>query len=440
MHDKTPISPLAAIAILALAAQGALGADAETWAAYGQFTNVSQFHPRYRSPYAGPNSLDPGNNTRETVDATLFAGARLWDGAQAWLNPEIDQGFGFNDTLGVAGFTSGEAYKVGANRPYYRLPRAFVRQVIGLGGDEQAIDAAPNQLASTTRADSLTLTVGKFSVVDVFDANRYAHDPRGDFLNWSVIEAGAFDYAADAWGYTLGAAAEWSCSDWTLRGGVFDLSRVPNSKELERGFGQFAVIGEVEHRTELGAGRPGKVRLLGYLNRGRMARYDDAVAEPGVPATPPDPARVRRYASRPGAAVNVEQQLAPDLGAFARASINDGSKEAYDFTDINRSLSGGLSLQGARWERAADTVGVAFAINRLSDAAKRYFAAGGVGILVGDGQLPHYGDERILEAYYAARVLPHAVVTADLQFIDHPAYNRDRGPLPVVGLRFHAEF
>jgi high affinity Mn2+ porin len=411
----------------------------ESWGVHGQATYVSQFHPGFGSPYQGPNSLSPGNNGRQTADVTLFAGARLWSGAQAWVNPEADQGFGLNGTLGVAGFTSGEAYKVGAPGPYFRLPRAFIRQTIGRGDELRTVVPAANQLGSVQSREGITLTVGKFSVVDIFDTNRYAHDPRSDFLNWSIVDGGAFDYAADAWGYTYGSAVEWTGSWWTLRGGGFDLSRVPNSPQLERGFGQFALIGEFEERHDLG-GHPGALKALGFVNRGRMGSYDDAVRAAQRSGTTPRVGLVRRYGSRPGMALNLEQELLPDLGVFARASANDGSKEAFEFTDINRSLAGGVSLRGERWNRGDDTFGLAAVVNGISTAARRYFDAGGLGVLVGDGRLPHYSLEKIAETYYSAHFGRYAAVTIDYQLIVNPAYNRDRGPVSVFGLRLHAEF
>jgi len=411
----------------------------EVWSVHGQATFVTQFHPGFTSPYEGANSLSGGNSGRETADVTLYAGVRLWSGAEAWGNPEIDQGFGLNNTLGIAGFPSGEAYKFGDAHPYYRLPRLFIRQAVGLGGDAQPIGGGANQFAGARSPEELTLTFGKFSVVDVFDTNRYAHDPRADFMNWSIIEAGAFDYAADSWGYSYGTAVEWTRSRWTLRGGVFDLSRVPNGQQLERGLGQFMLVAEAEERHELG-GHPGRLKILGFVNRGRMASYDDAVNAARQSNTTPDAGTVRRYASRPGVALNVEQELAHDLGLFARASVNDGSKESYEFTDINRSVSGGISLQGQRWGRAEDTAGFAAAVNGISSAARRYFAAGGLGVLVGDGRLPDYGLEKVVETYYCARFGEHAAVTVDDQFVVNPAYNRDRGPVNVFGLRLHAEF
>jgi high affinity Mn2+ porin len=411
----------------------------EAWNLHGQATFVAQGHPGFRSPYQGANSLTPGRDTEETADLTLFAGVRLWQGAAFYINPEVDQGFGLSDTLGVAGFPSGEAYKVGKWHPYLRLQRAFLRQRIDLGGDNQTISPGANELGGVLSANNVTLTLGKFSVVDVFDNNSYAHDPRGDFLNWSVIDAAAFDYAADAWGYTVGAAVEWTQSWWTLRGGFFDLSDVPNSKVLEPGFKEFALIGEFEGRYDW-QGHPGKAKLLGFLNCGRMGSYNAAVSLGQTTGAIPDTALVRQWASRPGIALNLEQELTPELGAFARVSYNDGSKEAYEFTDVNKSLSLGVALKGSVWNRPADTFGLAAAFNGISAAARAYFAAGGLGILVGDGQLPHPSSENIIETFYSLRLVEHVTVSANYQYVIYPAYNRDRGPVSIYAIRAHAEF
>ena len=398
---------------------------------------MTQFHPGFHSPYEGQNSLDPHDRVDETVDVTLFAGLRLWQGGALYANPELDQGFGLSDTLGVAGFPSGEAYKVGSNPPYLRLPRAFFRQVIDLGGAREEVADGPNQLAGTQTADRVTLTAGKFSAVDLFDTNRYAHDPRSDFLNWAVIDSGAFDYAADAWGYTYGVAAEWRQSWWTLRGGVFDMSEVPNSKRLDYGFSQVAYMLELEERHALW-GHAGAARLLGWIDDARMASYADAVALGEETGAAPSVALVRKRQWRGGLALNVEQEILPNLGAFLRLGTNDGRKEAFEFTDINRSLSTGLSASGAAWGRPDDAFGLAAILNGLSGDARDYFAAGGLGILIGDGRL-HYGAETILETYYSLRVLRWLSLSLDYQYIQNPAYNRDRGPVSVFGFRIHAE-
>ncbi len=416
----------------------AADAPAQTFAVHGQFTYTEQSTSDFNAPYAGPNSLSPDKGA-ETVDATLFLGRRLWRDAEIWIVPEIDQGFGLDNTVGVAGFPSAEAYKVGKNQPYLRLTRLFVRQTLNLEDQREVVEPSQLQLGGSQSADRVVFTVGKFSVGDIFDNNQYAHDPRNDFLNWAAVDAGSYDYAADAWAYTVGAAAEWYRGAWALRLGLFDLSDVPNSPDLEPAFHEFQCDLEVERSFEI-ARRPGKLRLTAFDSRGRMGLLDQAVALAESTHTPVDIAKVRQYRSRLGASLDLEQQLAQDLGLFARTGKAAGNVEAYEFTDIDRTVSSGLSLKGARWARPEDTVGLAGILNGISADRERYLNAGGLGLLVGDGKLPHPGPEKILESYYSLAVLHAAHLTFDYQYIANPAYNRDRGPVSVVAVRVHAEF
>jgi high affinity Mn2+ porin len=416
------------------------GSAPEDWAVHGQTTFTAQYHPGFTAAYSGPNSLDAHQQARETFDATLYAGLRLWDGAEIWANLEVDQGFGLSNTLGVAGFPSGEAYKVGSSDPYDRLPRLFLRQTIDLGGDPQPVTGTANQLAGTQTANRIVFTIGKFAVPDIFDTNQYAHDPRNDFLNWSIVDAGTFDYAADAWGFTYGAAAEWYQDWWTIRTGVFDLSRIPNDKALDtRPFDQYQLVEELEERHTVW-GEPGKLKFLAFLMHGRMEAYDTATAlalQAGVPAGTPTALTSH---NKGGFSFNLEQQTADDFGVFARTGWTQGQYQAFDFTDINKTLSLGGSLGGTRWGRADDRLGLAFVINDASHAAKQFFAVGGLGILAGDGQLLHSGPEQIIETYYSLAAFSFARLSLDYQFIVNPAYNRDRGPVSVFGIRAHAEF
>ena len=375
--------------------KGPSAMETDRFAFHAQMTFLNQYDPPFRAPYSGPNSLIP-NESRETGDITLYAGVRLWQGAEAWINPEIDQGFGLSGTLGVAGFTSGEAYKVGADFPYARLQRAFVRQTIDLGGDNQKVDAGLNQFSGTQTSDRLVITIGKIGVPDIFDTNKYAHDPRGDFMNWSIVDTGTFDYAADAWGYTVGAAAEWYTGPWTLRAGVFDLSTVPNSTMLDPTFGQFQSIGEIERRYSI-FDQPGKVAITGFVTRGRMGSFEDAVLLSALTGEPANIAAVRQYQNREGIGMNLEQQLMPDVGFFARAGWANGNIEPYEFTDIDRTVAGGLSISGKKWGRDDDTFGIAGVVNGITKVHQEFLNDGGLGILVGDGQLPHPGTERILK-------------------------------------------
>ncbi len=419
------------------AAETGAGSE-QSFAVHGQFTYVEQDTSEFHAPYAGPNSMSPDRGA-ETMDATLYLGVRLWSGAEGWINGEIDQGHGLDDTLGAAGFPSGEAYKVGKNQPYLRLPRLFVRQTFNLTAALRNVDASANQLGGSYSDDRVVITVGKFAVGDLFDTNQYAHDPRGDFLNWAAVDAGTFDYAADAWGYTAGAAVEWYQNQFTLRAGLFDLSNVPNSPHLDPGFHEFQYLLEFEHRHEI-YGRPGRLLLTAFDSRGRMGLLDEAVRLAETTGTPVDIAAVRRYRGRVGASLGLEQQLTADLGLFARLGKAGGNVEPYEFTDIDRTASAGLSLKGAAWRRPEDTAGAAAITNGISAARERYLNAGGLGILVGDGRLPHPGSEQIIETYYSVAVSGAARLSFDYQWINHPAYNRDRGPVSVFAVRLHAQF
>ena len=447
LEDGGFVRPLipAALALLLLSVAGPALADDEAagkdqdYAIHGQETFVLQANPAFHSPYQGPNSLSPRPHAKETFDLTLYVGFRPWKGAEIWVNPEIDQGFGLSDTLGIAGFPSGEAYKVGKWAPYPKLPRWFYRQTIGLGGGSEKVDADLNQLGGHQSKNRLVLTLGKFSVVDIFDTNEEAHDPRSDFMNWTIIDAGTFDYAANAWGYTYGAAAELYAGQWAIRAGAFDLSKVPNSEELDPTFGQYELDGEIEHRHSI-AGQPGKLKVTVYLNHGRMGRFSDAIRLAQLSGEPADIVAVRRVQDRTGISFNFEQQISKAVSLFAKGGVTNGNIEPYEFSDVDRTIAAGATIKGSSWGRADDLVGVAGVINGITRIHQEFLNAGGLGILVGDGKLPHPGAEEILEAYYDVSLAKPLHLSIDAQFVSHPGYNRDRGPVPIGAVRLHVQF
>ena len=401
---------------------------------------LPQGYPEFGALYTGQNSLPPGGEVRATVSATGYFGLRLWEGGEAYVNPEIDEGYGLHSTFGVAGFTSAEAYKLGHARPYMRFQRFFMRQTIGLGGESETVDAGQNQLAGSVDSNRLTFTVGKYSIVDIMDDNKYAHDGRNGFINWSIIDMGAFDYAGDAWSYTYGVTAEWKQDWWTARAGLYQLSLVPGSEYIEPRLGrQFSPVIELEARHKLLFDLQGKVKLLGYADIGFMGKYEDALELAFATGTIPDVTQVRKKRDKWGGGINIEQPITDDLGFFLRASMMNGRYEAFDFTDIDRSLSGGFVLGGAQWGRPKDAIGVAGVVNGLSGNAANYFAAGGLGLLIGDGALSYDG-EHIFETYYKYNIAEGVHLTVDYQFVHNPAYNRDRGPVNVFALRLHGEF
>lgn len=405
-----------------------------------QTTNVVQGYPKFPALYTGPASFTPKGQARVGSFTTAFLGLHVWPGASLYVNPEINWGFGLSNSVGAAGFVNGAVARFGRAAPYLRFQRYFLHQTVGLGGQSESLGDAPNQLTETVDSNHLTFVIGKFSPLDMFDNNSYAHDFARGFLNFSINAMGAFDYAADAWGYTHGAAAAWVHDSWTARAGVFQLTEIPNGQKIEPApFRQFMPVTEFETRYEL-FGAAGKVRLLAFGDYGFLSKASEVVdfaLATGI--LPPDVSNLRRRALKLGGGINIEHALTPEIGLFLRASMTDGRYETVDYTDIDRSLSGGFSLAGSLWGRADDAIGVGFAVNGLVGSRVRYFALGGRSDHIGDGALK-YGGEQILETFYRCAVLPHVEASLDYQFLHNPAYNMDRGPVSVFGIRLHSEF
>ena len=413
--------------------------ESDIWNVHAQTTFLPQGYPSFRSPYAGPNSLTGGAQLQSTWTATAFLGMKLWQGGEIYFDPELAQGFGLSGTLGLGGFSNGEAQKAGAAFPKVRAQRWYFKQTFGLGGEQEDVADAPNQLAGKRDIDRLTLIVGRFAVGDFFDNNAYAHDPRADFMNWAMWESGAYDFPADLPGFTRGAVVELNRKAWAVRAGLFELPSQPNSDILTtKGLGG---IVEFEGRYDI-AGQPGKVRLGAFDNQGNTGNYAQALALAAAnPALDINDimASIRHTNPKYGVYANLEQQIVKDVGLYARASWNDGQNEILSFADIDRSLSGGLSIKGSFWGRSDDTVGIGGIVNGLSSTHRDFLAAGGLGLLIGDGRL-NYSPERIFETYYAWSVRKGVTLTADYQFVTNPAYNADRGPVSIFSGRLHAEF
>ncbi len=407
----------------------------EDYQVHLQSTLIYQAHPSFNSPYRGQNSLRPQTEIRDTATATLFAGARLADGLALYFDPEMTQGLALSDTVGVAGFPNGEGTHAGGATPKFYAARYFFRDTIGFGGDAEKLPSDQNQLEETVDVSRLTVTLGKFAPGDIFDDNDYAHDPRNDFLNWSVWESAAWDYPADARGYTYGLVLDFNQPDWALRAGWMLEPKIPNEKPLAANFVHYhGAAVELELRDEIW-GEKGKLRLLGFSNRSEAGDYALTLREEPVN---PVIADTRAARTKYGFAINQQQAVSDDLGLFARLSWNDGHTESYAFTEIDRSLAVGASLKGTSWGRADDAVALAIAVNALSAEHRDYLAAGGYGFIVGDGKL-NYGREHVLETYYSASVWDPLKITLDYQWIVNPGYNQDRGPVSVFGIKFHVQ-
>ena len=412
--------------------------DQESWNAHFQTTYIRQIQPAFHSPYEGPHSLRGDPAASYSLTATVSLGLRLDQDTEVYLDPEAVQGVPLSGLGGLAAFPNGELAKTsGANLKVYRA-RLFVRQTFELGGDAVPVDSDANQLKSTYQSRRIVLTAGNVSVLDLFDNSTYAHDPRTQFMNWALMTYGAYDYPADARGYTNGVAVDYDDGPWTLRFGRFAEPKLPNGLPLDndllRHYGDQL---ELVHTHTLGA-YAGAVRVLAFRSRARMSTYEDALAaEPAGEAPSLDAVRTRDHV-KAGIGVDAEQQVASDLGVFVRAMKADGKTETYAFTESDASLTAGLSLKGSRWSRDKDVVGLALGADAISTAHREYLERGGLTSFLGDGTL-RYGHERFAELYYSAELGAGFTLTADVQRVVNPGYNMDRGPASFYALRLHWE-
>jgi high affinity Mn2+ porin len=416
-----------------------VSSGADRWNIHGQDTFIEQGYFHFRSPYAGTNSLSGSSQAKNTESATAFLGVRLWQGAEFYVNPEIDQGFGLNDTHGVSAFPNGEAQKASFPMPRLVIDRLIVRQTFGLGGEREFVADGPNQLAGGRDIARVTVVAGRLAVTDYFDGNSYANDPRTNFMNWNIYGAGAYDWTMDQLSWTWGALAELNQKRWALRVGYFLLPTVSSVNTFDTHIparGQYAL--ELERRYSVFS-EPGAVHLFGWVNHGTMGGYAAAVAEPVSTPNYPDITLTRQVRTNPGLVLNAEQAITDDVGLFSRASWSPGRVEILGGTDCSESLSLGTALQGRRWGRPNDAIGLSGVIGGLSPVARAYFTAGGLGILIGDGHL-NYGAERALEAYYKYGFARWLALSVDYQFIVNPGYNADRGPVSIYAIRLHTAF
>lgn len=460
-----PLFPALMIAgiVLSLLASHALAEDSreERWNAYGQFTYIwnrkESFSARYTNLNGSPNSLVPQKERSYTTTATAFLGSRAWKGAEVYFVPEMISELPLSGLRGLGGSVqNAELEKNGLREPTFYRSRLFLRQTLGLGGDSIPVEPGPMQLGKTVDSRRIVVTAGNLAIIDIFDKNAYAADVRQQFLSMNFLTYSAFDFAADARGYTWGLAGEYYYDDWAFRIGRFIGPRNPNQLQLNYSIMNFHGDHlEIEHKHDL-YGQPGKLRVLYYRNVENMGRWDDAIeafnADPNKNATTcpgfnygsdnagaPDLCWARKKNSKTGLGVNVEQSAGPDIGLFFRGMKSDGRTEVYAFTSTDSSVSSGAIIRGSRWGRGRDSIGAAYARNWLSASHVAYLSMGGIDAFIGDGKI-NYRPESAFEAYYNVNMKKSFWLTFDFQRITNPAYNADRGPVIIYGARVHAEF
>ena len=408
------------------------------WTIHYQATVIPQGHADFSAKYSGDKSMLTSESPKVSLTTTLYIGRALWKNAAVYFNPELSGGSGLSKAQGIAGFPNGETFRIGSSTPKLYLARLYIEQKFSLSAMQEPVEDNINQVRQPAPLKYLSLRAGKFSLSDFFDNNQYSHDPRTQFMNWSLMSAGAWDYPANTRGYTLGAVAEYHSPLFSARGAVTQVPKEANGPDLDSHIGKaFGTIAEVEKKILLTENEDLVIKLAGFYNQAHMGDYTQALYTFSGSSQTPDVTLTRKYSrSKTGFYLNTEYNRSHG-GFFLRASNNDGKHETWAFTEIDRSFSLGASFDGSRWKRKNDTWGVAIVNNGISGPHRRYLEQGGYGFIIGDGKL-NYSAESIIELFYSFGLFgSHLAVSPDYQFVLHPAYNKDRGPVHVYGIRFH---
>jgi len=431
-----------------LSAQIIDSAEQINWTFHFQMTVVSQSHSGFAAPYSGTNSLNNNVETGATsVTSTIFMGRKLWTGSGIYVNPELSGGSGLSYALGVAGALNGETYRIGDPAPSLSIARVYLQQNIPLGHMEyENVTEDFNQVADKIPVNRITINAGKFAISDFFDKNSFSHDPRTQFLNWSLMSNGAWDYPANTKGYTWGVVVEIIKPSWSFAISTVAVPKIANHPDLEYVFGKaHSENAEFDKKLNFN-GRHGVISFLASYTASRAPSYKQGLTALSDGDTTllnviSGNAEGTTYGGKKtGFYLNLEQELTNSLGIFARIGWNDGKHASWAFTEIDQTVQLGLSKKGIPWKRNGDVAGFAVVVNGLSSDHRAFLKAGGYGFIIGDSTL-NYGHENILETYYSAQLIPFFWLTADYQLVLNPAYNKDRkGPVNVFAVRVHIAF
>jgi high affinity Mn2+ porin len=415
--------------------------DNTWWWVSGQLNYIYQTNPPFLAEYSGPNSFRNGYNKAISGVLTLFTGARADQSTEFLVDLEETNGGGLSDALGIAGFTNLDVVRnpTLSKAPY--LARAMFLQVFSLSADKVEAERTPLSLFTELPRRRIEFRIGKFGAADFFDVNTAGSDSHFQFMNWTVDNNGAYDYPADTRGYTYGAMLEYQDRSWGVRAAELLMPTVANGIDLQwdlhKAHGESV---EFELRKGLLPGKGGVIRLLGYSNVANMGIYrvQNGRFVEGIDPTPDITAHPLQQTRKYGFGVNFEQALATDVKAFGRFGWNNGKTESYAYTEVDQTIEAGVAFYGPRWKRKYDKAGLAFVSNGIAADHQFYLQHGGLGFLLGDGNL-NYGRETIFETYYNAHLWRGLYGGFDFQHINNPGYNRDRGPIIVPGIRLHVE-
>ena len=426
-------------------AQSSLDSNKD-WSCHFQVTAINQTHPAFKAKYSGDNSLvNDAESKKLSLTTTLFLGRRLWKNASIYFNPEIAGGSGVSSAKGIAGFTNGETFRIGSADPKLYVGRLFLRQYFPLKNTQyEKAEPGANQVAENIPVSRVTITAGKICMSDFFDDNAYSHDPRSQFINWALMSNAAWDYPADTRGYTQGLVAELIKPLWALRFSSVLVPRKANGLQLDYQVTKaHSETMEIEKNWKVK--RPGAIRVLVFHTVSQAPTYHTTLAEvkngdsSSVAVYTGDKEWKRYGGVKFGFGINTDQEISKTLGVFFKASWNDGKTATWAYTEIDRSISGGINIKGTSWKRANDNIGIAQVINGISPDHRDFLNAGLYGFIIGDGKL-NYGAEEISEIYYQAKIMSYFFISFDYQFVNNPAYNKDRGPVHVFAIRGHIEF
>jgi high affinity Mn2+ porin len=415
----------------------------------GQANFISQWHPTFTSPYQGPNSLSPEAQDATSRVLTLYTGWKPTPNTEFLCDVQETGGNAIGQALGVAGFPNLDVVRnpTLSKSPY--IARLMWHQIIPLSKNTKAVERNPLSLFRELPERRLELRFGKMSLVDFFDLNTYGTDTNFQFMNWAVDNNGAYDYAADTRGFTFAAMVEYHDRNFVLRFAEALMPKVANGIHLDADLSRARAENiELELHGRVIGKQAGVVRLLSYVNHANMGDYMQQInkwkaqqaADPGAaPAVPSITDHPLQTTVKYGFLMNFEQPLNDWFGVFGRWGWNEGQHESYAYTEVDQTWQFGVGANGARWKRRNDRAGLVFVSNGISHDHALYLGYGGLGFLLGDGKL-NYGRENILESYYTLHLWRGIFPAVDVQYIDHPGYNRDRGPVTVVSLRLHVEF
>ncbi len=408
----------------------------------GQANFVFQTHPSFDAPYSGPHSLQPNWQKAVSRVLTLYTGLRVTPTFEVLADVEEAGGNALSAGFGLAGNTDLDIVRnpTLTKAPY--LSRGILHKVFALSSDTVKNDRNYLSLFDTLPRRRIEVRFGKFSLPDFMDTNSVGSDTHFQFLNWTIDNNGAWDYAADTRGYTIGGLIEYDDANWSLRFIEALMPKVANGIDLVwQPWNVHAENLEFEERYSLIPKRAGAIRLLTYFNHANMGIYRDAVeqyqnGEVPVPDITNHPWHITlKY----GFTANIEQELTPNITAFARWGWDNGKTESFAYTEVDSTVETGIGFAGAMWHRKQDRAGVAFVSNGIKKDHQNYLADGGLGFLLGDGALT-YGRETIEEFYYTLHVWRGIYLAPGLQHINNPGYNQARGPVVVPTFRAHFEF